>query len=65
VDWKGKVRSRTHYDENGNRDYRNDYDHKHGNYGPHRHDWLIDPRTGYKIDYDVIEIPWSEIPIYK
>jgi hypothetical protein len=32
----GDVRSRTHYDENGNMDYREDYDHTHNGVQPHR-----------------------------
>jgi hypothetical protein len=38
-------------------DYREDYDHKHYGVQPHRHDVLIDPETGYKIDED-----WSPLP---
>jgi hypothetical protein len=57
VDENGNVRSHTHYDENGNKDYREDYDHTHYGVQPHRHDFLIDPNTGYKIDED-----WSPLP---
>jgi hypothetical protein len=54
----GNVRSRTHYDKNGNRDYREDYDHNHGSIdGPHRHDYLVDPKTGNNIDKDVVPLP--------
>lgn len=52
VDDNGNVRSHTHYDENGNKDYREDFDHTHSGEQPHRHDYLIDPKTGYKIDED-------------
>jgi RHS repeat-associated protein len=57
IDDKGNVKSRTRYDENGNKDYRDDYDHSHNGMQPHRHDWLIDPKTGYCIDKDSIGIP--------
>jgi RHS repeat-associated protein len=50
TDEQGNVRSHTHYDENGNVDYREDFDHTHGSIeGPHRHDFLFD-KNGHQID---------------
>jgi hypothetical protein len=45
IDDKGNVRSHTHYDQNGNKDYREDWDHPHGDIdGPHRHDYLYNEK---------------------
>jgi hypothetical protein len=43
----GKVRSRTYYDENGNRFGRQDFEPGHGKDGPHEHSYDIDPDTGH------------------